>query len=420
MTAREIKLPPGKSPRIYYGYVMVGVTFLIMMISWGLYIVFGVFFDQLLDEFGWSRAGISGAYSVSSVVSGVLGIAVGHLTDRFGPRIVVTVCGFFLGLGYFLMSQVNSLWQLYLFYGVILGIGMSGLWIPLLSPIVRWFTDKRSLMTGIIISGLTIGQLIAPLVISRLIADHGWRMTYMVLGVAVIVLIVALAQLLKPNPKREMPALENDKAPEKQNSKATGRDFNLREASATLQFWLVVMIFFCIGYAAFSITVHIVPHATKLGIPEITAANILAINGGVGIIGNFVLGGLIGDKIGNRKVFIIGLVLMVAALFWMIPSKGLWILYLFAVVFGIGIGGVGTSESPLLARLFGLTSHGLIYGVVGLSWTLGGAVGPFITGYLCDVMGNYQVAFLISALLGVLGLFLLIALKPTRRLGASL
>jgi MFS family permease len=180
------------------------------------------------------------------------------------------------------------------------------------------------------------------------------------------------------------------------------------------------MIFFCIGYAAFSITVHIVPHATKLGIPEITAANILAINGGVGIIGNFVLGGLIGDKIGNRKVFIIGLVLMVAALFWMIPSKGLWILYLFAVVFGIGIGGVGTSESPLLARLFGLTSHGLIYGVVGLSWTLGGAVGPFITGYLCDVMGNYQVAFLISALLGVLGLFLLIALKPTRRLGASL
>jgi MFS transporter, OFA family, oxalate/formate antiporter len=420
MTAGEIKQPPDTSPRIYYGYVMVGVTFLIMMISWGLYIVFGVFFDQLLEEFKWSRASISGAYSVSSIVSGVLGIAVGHLTDRFGPRIVVTVCGFFLGLGYFLMSQVNSLWQLYLFYGVILGIGMSGLWIPLLSPIVRWFTDKRSLMTGIIISGLTIGQLIAPLGISRLIAAHGWRMSYMVLGVAVIVLIMLLAQLLKPNPGRQMQASGGEKTSAKPNLDAIGRDFNLKEAAATLQFWLVVVIFFCIGYAAFSITVHIVPHATKLGIPEITAANILAISGGVGIIGNFVLGGLIGDKIGNRKVFIIGLVLIVAALFWMTPSKELWILYVFAVVFGIGIGGVGTSESPLLARLFGLSSHGLIYGVVGLSWTLGGAVGPFITGYLCDVMGNYQLAFLISAILGVLGLILIIALKPTRRLGTML
>jgi MFS family permease len=111
---------------------------------------------------------------------------------------------------------------------------------------------------------------------------------------------------------------------------------------------------------------------------------------------------------------------MVVALAWMIPAKGLWILYLFAVVFGIGIGGVGTSESPLLARLFGLSSHGLIYGVVGLSWTLGGAVGPLVTGYLCDVMGNYQLAFLISAILGAIGILMLFVLRPTKRLGAAL
>jgi MFS family permease len=420
MTTGEINRPPPAAPKLYYGYIMVAVTFAVMMLSWGLYIVFGVFFDQLLEDFGWSRAAISGAYSLSSIISGVLGIAVGGLTDRFGPRLVVTICGFILGLGYILMSQVNSLWQLYLFYGVIIGIGMSGLWIPLLSPIVRWFTDKRSLMTGIIISGLTIGQLIAPLIISRLIAAHGWRLSYIILGGAVMVLIVLLAQFLKPNPDQAIRLPGREKEAVKQDFKLDSRDFNLKEASHTLQFWLVAAIFFCIGYTAFSVMVHIVPHATRLGISAITAANILAINGGIGIIGNFVLGGIIGDRIGNRKVFIIGLVLMAASLFWLIPAREIWLLYLFAVVFGTGIGGVGTSESPLIARLFGLSSHGLIYGVVGLSWTFGGAVGPLVTGYLCDVIGNYQLAFLLSALLGILGIFLLIILKPTKKRGIGL
>jgi MFS family permease len=417
MTAGNINRPTGKAHKLYYGYIMVGITFLIMFVSWGLYIVFGVFFDRLLTEFGWSRAAISGAYSLSSIISGVLGIIVGGLTDRIGPRLVVTVSGCILGLGYILMSQVNSLWQLYLFYGVIIGTGMSGLWIPLLSPIVRWFTDKRSLMTGIIISGLTIGQLTAPLGISRLIAAHGWRMSYTILGGAAIVLIVLLAQFLKPNPDRSaiLVSRENDK--EKQGPLVNSKDFNLEQAARTLQFWLVAAIFFCLGYIAFSITVHIVPHAIKLGIPDITAANILAINGGVGILGNFVLGGIIGDRIGNRKVFIIGLVLMTAPLVWLIPAKELWLLYLFAVIFGIGIGGAGTSESPLIARLFGLSSHGLIYGVVGLSWTLGAALGPFVTGYLCDILGNYQVAFFICALMGVLGVLLLIILKPMKKRG---
>ncbi len=120
-----------------------------MILAQGLFIVFGIFFNPLLEEFGWTRAAISGAYSLSSIFQGVLGIAMGGLVDRFGPRIVVTVCGVFLGAGYLLMSQVNTVWQIYLFYGVIIGIGMSGLWVPLLSPINRWFVTRRSLMTGI-------------------------------------------------------------------------------------------------------------------------------------------------------------------------------------------------------------------------------------------------------------------------------
>lgn len=420
MTSRETNQSPNTAPKFFYGYVIVAVTFIIMVLSWGLYIVFGVFFDPLLVEFGWTRAMISGAYSLSSILSGVLAIAMGGLTDRFGPRLVVTFCGFCLGLGYLMMSQVNALWHLYLFYGVIVGIGMSGLWVPLLSSIVRWFVGRRSLMTGIVISGLTIGQLIAPLVISRLIAAHGWRLSYIILGGVVLLIIVLAAQFLRRDPGQvgQLPDSENEG--KQQDLKSDSKDFILKEAVHTAQFWLVAIIFFCVGFAAFAITVHIVPHATKLGISAVTAANILAINGGIGIIGNFGLGGIIGDRIGNRKAFIIGAVLMAASLFWLVPAREVWMLYLFAVVFGIGLGGMGTSESPLIARLFGLSSHGLIYGVVGLSWTVGGAVGPIMTGYMCDVIGNYQLAFLLCAVIGVVGLLLLVILRPTKRRGIEL
>lgn len=420
MNSRDVTRPADMAPGLYYGYTMVGLTFVIMLLSWGLYVVFGVFFDPLLQEFGWTRAMVSGAYSLSSIISGILSIPMGWLTDRFGPRLVVTFCGFFLGLGYLMMSQIHALWHLYLFYGVVIGIGMGGLWIPLLSPIVRWFVGKRSLMTSIVVSGLTVGQLVAPLVISRLIAAYSWRRSYMILGGAVMVMIVVLAQFLRRDPRQagRLPVAGNE-GRNRDYRPDTG-DFCLKEAVHTPQFWLVTVAFFCVGYTAFALTVHMVPNAIKLGISAITAANILAINGGIGIIGNFVLGGIIGDRIGNRKAFIISTALMAASLFWLVPATQVWALYLFALVFGIGLGGMGPSESPLIARLFGLSSHGLIYAVIGLGWTIGGAVGPFVTGYMCDVYGNYQLAFLICAVIAVVGLVLLVILRPTKKRGIGL
>jgi MFS family permease len=420
LTDKETYQPRQRAPRVFYSYIVVATAFIIMFLSWGLYITFGVFFDPMLDEFNWTRAMISGAYSLSSIIHGVLAIAMGELTDRFGPRLVVTCGGILLGAGYMLMSQVNTPWQLYLFYGVIIGAGMSGLWVPLLSSIARWFVERRSLMTGIAICGLTIGQLIGPPVASRLIAASNWRLSYLILGGVALFSIVIAAQFMRSNPppmerisvsenEGEQPRLGN-------NTKA----LSLKEAVHTPQFWLVSIIFFCFGYVAFSIIVHIVSHATILAIPAVSAANILAINGGIGIIGNFVLGGIVGDRVGNRKVFIIGFAMATASLLWLVPARELWVLYLFAIVFGLALGSMGTSESPLVARLFGLSSHGLIYGVVGIGFTAGGALGPLVTGYICDVTNSYQMAFLVCAGFAALGLILLALLRPTRKLGGKL
>jgi MFS family permease len=420
VTGKSLNQPQEKKPRFFYGYIVVIAAFIIIMVSSGIYMVFGVFFTSFVDEFEWTRAAISGAYSLSSIVSGLLGIVMGGLTDRIGPRIVVAFCGALFGVGHLLMSQLNAIWQLYFFYGVVVGIGMGGLWVPLLSSVARWFVGRRSLMTGIVISGLTFGQMIGPPLVSRLIAVHEWRQSYLILGIAVLLSIVPAAQFLKRDPGRLEPY------PGKTNTKTAGdvpsdiHDYSIKEAVYIPQFWMFFIVLFCFGYGAMAITVHLVPHGIDLGIPEITAANILAVNGGIGVIGNFVLGGIIGDRIGNRKVFIIGLILATISLVWLVPAGDLWMLYLFAVIFGVALGGIGTSESPLVARLFGLTSHGLIYAVIALGFTVGGAIGPVVTGYIFDVNESYQLAFVICAALSVAGLILMVMLKPTKKLGMRL
>lgn len=421
MTEEDIYQPHKKTPRVFYGYIVAAAAFLIMIVAWGLYIVFGIFFTPLLNEFGWTRAVTSGAYSLSSVLHGMLGIVMGLLTDKLGPRKVVTFCGIILALGYFLMSQVNSVWQLYLFYGIIVGIGMGGLWIPLLSPVARWFVGRRSMMTAIVVSGLTIGQMIAPPIVSRLIAAYDWRIAYMIVAGVVLVMVVVPAQFLKRDPSQKglLPYGSEIEA-NRPGMESAETDYTLKEAVRTVQFWLVTAILFCFGFSAFALTVHMVPHAIELGFAEVRAANVLAINGGAGIVGNFFLGGLIADRIGNKKAFIIGFALATAALLWLIPAKEMWMLYLFSVGFGLALGSIGPSESPLVARLFGLSSHGLVYGVVGFGFTIGGAVGPWATGYLFDVFNNYQAAFIVSAAFSVLGIILVLMLRPTKKLGTSL
>ncbi|MDP2917649.1 MAG: MFS transporter [Dehalococcoidia bacterium] len=164
-----------KKSGLFYGYVIVVASFFIMIATYGTYFAFGVFFNPVLAEFGWTRVMTSGAFSLSMVVHGVLGIGSGVLTDKLGPKIVIAVSGLVLGLGYLLMSQVGNIWQLYLFYGVIVGIGMSAAWVSILSTVARWFVTRRNMVTGIVLTGTGVGALIAPPIASRLISAYDWH-----------------------------------------------------------------------------------------------------------------------------------------------------------------------------------------------------------------------------------------------------
>ena len=413
MSSHEARQSPRAEPGFFYGYIVVVAAFFIMVAIFGLYYTFGVFFKPVLTEFGWTRAMTSGAFSLSAITQGLLGIAMGGLTDRFGPRVVMTLCGFLLGLGYLLMSQIGAIWQLYLFYGLIIGVGMGGSFVPLMSTVARWFVKRRSMATGIVAAGIGVGTLVAPPVANWLISTYDWRVSYIILGSIVLVLVILAAQALRRDPAQlgQLPYGENKGEEHGLGLETDGLSF--REAVYTKQLWLVSGMFFCLGFCVFTIMVHIVLHAIGLGVPATSAAGILATIGGMSIVGRVVLGSA-ADRIGNKLALIISFILIAAALFWLVPATEAWIMYLFAAVFGFAYGGCVASQSPLVAVLFGLNSHGLILGFVSFSLTIGGAIGSFAAGYIFDVADSYQVAFLICAVMGVFGLILATFLTPIK------
>ena len=411
MNNPEVNPPTKVESKFFYGYVVVVAAFITQIFMYGPRASYGVFFKPMEVEFGWSRALISGAFSISTIVQGVTGIVMGGLNDRFGPRIVMALCGILLGLGFFLMSQINAPWQLYLFYVVIVGTGMGGIFAPPFSTVARWFVKRRGVMTGIVIAGGGTGGIIVPPVANWLISVYGWRDAYAIMGVTVLVIIILAAQFLRRDPAKmgQVPYGENTGQEQELNLDAEG--LSLKEAIRTSQFWMTVAMVFCFGIGVSITRVHLVPHTIDLGISAATAANILAASGGALVVGGIMLG-MVADRIGNRQTFIICFILIAAAMFWLLIARETWMFYLFAVIIGLATGAGAMLEPPLVAELFGIKSHGLLLGIIECSITIGAAIGPFITGYIFDVRGSYQLAFLICAATGVIGLVLATMLRP--------
>jgi MFS family permease len=399
--------------RFYYGHIVVIVSTFIFIGAFGVNYAFGVFFTPLLEEFGWTRAVTSGAVALSWIVQTVGQIFMGKLNDRYGPRKVLSFCGLVLGTGYFLMSQVSSLWQFYAVYGLIVGIGLSGIFVPLTSTVARWFITRRSSMTGIIVAGVGVGTLIGPLISNWLIGLFDWRVSYSVLGIVVFVVIVTAAQFLKHKPS-PISAAQTEKLAKA--IKIEGMDFVT--AVRQPQFYMFFAALLCFGTCLYFILVHITAYAIGLGISAAAAAGLLSAIGGMSIAAK-IISGKIGDIYSNRVVFIIGFSAMAVSFLIIMLLKEVWALYLFAMIFGLAYGACVTAQSPIVAEYFGLKSHGLILGTATGGLTIGGAAGPIMAGYIFDTTGSYEAAFIVSLALSLAGLVIMLMVKPIRSRGKT-
>jgi len=407
--SQELQQPNSGNQRFYYGYIVAAVSFICAFFTAGLIFSFGVFFKPLLSEFGWTRAMTSGAFTLSWIVQAISSVVMGGLNDKIGPRKVISLSGLLMGLGYLLMSQINNVWQLYIFYGLLAGIGGSGLAVALKSTIVKWFANRMNFISSIMVAGGALGTLVLPIVASRLISAYDWRMSYFIMGSFALVIVVLLAQFLKREPVQMGQVSYTE---DKLSIHLSGEGLYLKEAVYTLQFWLAFTLHCLLGLLLATIMVHIVPHANDLGISALNAANILAIMGGISIISGIAIG-TSGDKFGIRRTFIIIFFIMAASYFWISNINELWMFYLFAVVFGLTRNG-GVLGAPLIAQLFGLKAHGMIFGVMNLAYSIGAATGPLLAGYIFDITGSYTIAFLLCGTLGVVAVIVASLLRPIR------
>ena len=266
-------------------------------------------------------------------------------------------------------------------------------------------------MTGILIAGAGLGTMVVPPIANWLISTYGWRTSYFVVGITALIIMMIAAQFLRRDPSQVGQLPYGGGGTEVENMNVEVRGVSHREALHTMQFWTLLVVTTCLGFCLHVILVHIVPHATDLGISTSKAANIIAVIGGTSIIGKVMLGGA-GDRFGNRRVIAICFAVMLFALVLLVDAEGLWIFYLFAAAFGIAYGGIIALQPPMVAELFGLHSHGAILGSTAFATTTGGAVGSVLAGHMFDTAGSYQGAFLACVGASVVGLIAALLLRP--------
>jgi MFS family permease len=404
----------------FYGWLMVVAGFVVLMVSWGSQFAFSVFLIPLTEHFGWTRADTAGVFSFNYLLFGAGSIFSGKLTERFGPRAVVGVGGALMGAGLILSAAIQDLSQLYLVYGVIIGLGASTTWGPLAATVSRWFITHRGLAMGIMSLGISIGIIVLPPLSRHLITRLGWRMSFVFLGLLTGVSIIGVSFLLKRDPKekglspylKNPGGLEEGKASDIQS--AAREDWGFSETVAAGAFWIIFVanFFWMIGF--YMVSVHLAAYGTDLGLSPMAAAFGVSLIGGGSIFGKVSMG-VISDRIGPRKVLVINMFLAGLSIFGLVASgSAIWI-YLLAALFGFAYGGIAPQVPVLAAQFFGLASLGSILGVLIFSGAVGGALGPLLGGTIFDLSRSYAWSFSLAGVVVMSSFVLIFLLRRPRR-----
>jgi len=421
-----------KGQGIFYGWVVLGAAFITLILGFAIRNTFSVFYPAIVEEFGWGRGNTALMFSIAILVYGLAAPVAGGLVDRFKPRLVLPVGACIMGGGIVLCSLATSQWQFYLLYGVVAAIGFSLVgWTPVTAIISNWFVKKRGLVFGILGAGFG-GSLVAVSIAQFLISSFGWQTAYVIIGVLPIAVVVPLCSFLiyrSPGDKGLLPDGETQKSPEPQGldepetvagleGKWAGTSWTLPQALKTHQFWLLFLIaFFLLGLAEQIAIAHQVYFFRDIGYEPMMAASIFSVFGVAFILGN--LCSFFSDRLGREKVFIPSCLLSAGAaslLFLMSDTSQPWMPFLFAVCFGLGLGAAAPVFYATVADLFYGRHFGSIQGTVVLGFSLGGAIAPWLAGFLHDKTGSYFVSFIIllASLLVSVVLMWLIAPRKLR------
>ena len=346
---------------VFRGWIVVGGAFLVLFVAYGAQYSFGVFFSALLEEFHWSRASLSGAFSLYAVLYCVFGFPAGRLTDLWGPRAVIAAGGLFLGAAYAGMALVSELWQPYVLYGLVAALGMGTAYVPCNTTVVKWFVARRGLAVGIASSGGSMGTFVLPPLAQALVSALGWRTAYVVFGVAAFVVLNLVARAMRRDP--ESLGLHPDGAeapPAVAGVEET--PWPLRRALRSRAFWMIGATFTATWIPVFIPLVHIVPFTRDLGHSALTGAWVVSTLGIGAVAGRLVMGG-VSDRIGRKPAVAIAMALQaVSFLGFLLAGHGLTLLFGAALLFGFSYGAASTLFPAIVGDYFGRGQAGALVG----------------------------------------------------------
>ena len=369
---------------------IVGATFFSMLVLWGAYYAYSVFFKPMMHDFGWTRAETAGAITISIMIRGISSLWVGSLSDRFGAGRVIPLCGLLIGISYVLTSRINSLLELYIYYGVLLGIGYGGAYVPFVTAITRWFSRRRGLALGISVAGIGVGTSLFPPLSQFIISGWGWREAFVATGIITGFITIIAGLVIKSPEGREEERVE---------------DVSLKTAIRTGTFWMFFMVYIFYTLCLQMVMMHLVNYATDVGIDPESASLIFVALGIASFMGRIAMG-WVADRIGARGALLISLSIFSLSTLSLNFINKLVLFFIFAFLFGFSYGGMIPQFPSLSENLFGGRHLGSIFGAFSIAAAIGGASGPVIGGFIFDITGSYYSAFFLAGGLSILALII--------------
>lgn len=399
------------TPRFFYGWIIVAVAFLSLFVSLGIRFTYSIFFIPLTNEFGWDRAATSGIFSLSLLLFAIIGPFLGNLFDRVGARIVFVIGSAILGIGLILCGTTQSYWQLVIYYSLIASLGLAALSLGMHGVVLsRWFVRKRGLAIGLAFAGTGLGTFVFAPLGEQLIAAYGWRDTYILFGIIVLVLLGPANTLWARSRPQEMGLLPDGESLLVDSGKRAQSSQPAHNARTVLhdgRLWLLLIVTLLALTSARMIVVHAVAHMVDVGMTTLFAATVY---GAVGLVQApaTVAWGWISDHVGRVWAFTLGSLCVVAAigiLLYLQIDANPNLAWLFAIAFGLGDSSRTSLLNALTADLFEGPDFGTINGYNITAFGLGGALGPWLGGYMFDVTGHYTIAFWFSLIATIAATF---------------
>ncbi|HZN50321.1 MAG TPA: MFS transporter [Methylomirabilota bacterium] len=395
---------------LFYGWIVVGVGIVVSCIGVGTMLSLGVFLQPISEATGWSRTGISTAALLNWLCMGIGSFLWGALSDRFGTRVVVLSGGLLLGAGAVTASRAESLGQFQIFFGVLVGLAAGSFYTPLTATTTRWFTKNRSLAVALVSAGLSLGSTIMGPLARWMTTSYDWRTAMLVIGDLAWLLIIPAALLVR-EPAASRPGAAS--------AGGEGGEFTAGQALRTPQFAAIALTNFACCAAHSGPIFHMVTHAIDQGIPVMAATTVLSVAGLASLSGRIICG-LMADRIGAKRMLLIGLALQAVSVSLYVFTRDLAAFYAVAVMFGFAYGGAMPLYAIIVREYFGARTMGTVFGAVGAVATLGMALGPWTGGWLYDSQGSYFWLYMGSFGIGLGAVAIAFTFRPPRPLPAAL